>query len=125
MISTEVFTMAQSRHERAILAGRITAEMNFMEKVWALCARVPRGKVTTYAAIARALGSNGYRAVGMAMNRNPYAPAVPCHRVVGSDGSLIGFAGGLPKKRLLLSGEGVPLTGDRVKLSACLFDPAQ
>ena len=61
----------------------------------------------TYAWIAQALGSKGYRAVGNALNRNPYAPAVPCHRVVGSNGSLTGFAGGLEKKRRLLTEEGV------------------
>jgi methylated-DNA-[protein]-cysteine S-methyltransferase len=65
--------------------------------------------VTTYARIAQALGSKGYRAVGNALNRNPYAPAVPCHRVVGSDGSLTGFAGGLEKKRELLRREGLRL----------------
>ncbi len=117
--------MPQLQHERAILSGRITSDMSFMEKVWAVCARVPRGKVTTYAAIARALGSEGYRAVGMAMNRNPYAPAVPCHRVVASDGALTGYAGGLPKKRRMLLDEGVPLVGDRVALAQCLYDPAR
>ena len=92
-----------------ILAGRIVPGMNFNQKVWALCARVPAGRVVTYADIARALGSKGYRAVGNALNKNPYAPAVPCHRVVGSSGSLTGFAGGLAKKRAMLEAEGVRL----------------
>jgi methylated-DNA-[protein]-cysteine S-methyltransferase len=103
--------------ESAIKAGRVLPEMNFNQKVWALTARVPRGKVTTYARIAQALGSKGYRAVGNALNRNPYAPAVPCHRVVGSDGSLTGFAGGLEKKWRLLAAEGVTCSENRASLT--------
>jgi methylated-DNA-[protein]-cysteine S-methyltransferase len=84
--------------------------------VWAVTARIPAGEVRTYAWVARELGSKGYRAVGNALNRNPYAPVVPCHRVVGSNGSLTGFAGGLEKKRKLLLGEGVVLLNGRVVL---------
>ena len=106
--------------EARIRAGRLTAGMNFHEKVWALTARIPRGKVVTYSQIAHKLGSRGYRAVGQALNRNPYAPQVPCHRVVGSDGSLTGFASGVAKKKRLLVEEGVPMRGDRVDLQrAC------
>ena len=72
--------------------------MTFNQKVWAMTARIPKGTVTTYAAIAKALGTKAYRAVGNALNRNPYAPGVPCHRVVGSTGALTGFAGGLERK---------------------------
>src|SRR5690606_21789546 len=120
------FAMPLTTHpmKKSILHGRITRDMSSVEKVWAECACFPRGKVRTYGAIALALDSTGYRAVGMAMNRNPYAPAVPCHRVVGSDGSLTGFAGGLPKKRRMLLAEGVTLECDRVNLAECLFDPA-
>jgi methylated-DNA-[protein]-cysteine S-methyltransferase len=100
--------------EREIKAGRIVPGMSFNQKVWALTARVPAGKVTTYGQIAEALGTKGYRAVGNALNRNPYAPAVPCHRVVGSNGSLTGFAGGLEKKRQLLTKEGVVVQKGRV-----------
>src|SRR4051812_2671884 len=103
-------------HEREIKSGRIVPGMTFNEKVWALTARIPKGKVVTYADIARALGTTGYRAVGNALNRNPYAPKVPCHRVVGSTGALTGFAGGLPKKKKLLSEEGVTFRGERVAL---------
>jgi methylated-DNA-[protein]-cysteine S-methyltransferase len=99
--------------EAPIKAGRIMPGMNFNQKVWALPARIPAGKVTTYARIARALGSKGYRAVGNALNKNPYAPAVPCHRVVGSNGSLTGFAGGLEKKQRLLVEEGVECRNHR------------
>ncbi len=104
----------------AILQGKLTPDMNFNERVWALCARVPAGKVTTYGQIARKLNTQAYRAVGNALNRNPYAPAVPCHRVVGSDGSLTGFAGGLGKKEQLLQTEGVQLSRGRVDLKTYL-----
>ena len=101
--------------EREIKAGKILPGMSFNEKVWALTARIPPGQVRTYADIARELGTKGYRAVGNALNRNPYAPAVPCHRVVGSNGSLTGFAGGIDKKRELLKGEGIQFRGERVE----------
>lgn len=98
--------------QSAILAGRVLPEMTFQQRIWALCARIPAGRVTTYGALARAAGSpSGARAVGMAMNRNPYAPAVPCHRVVAGDGRLTGYAGGLAKKRAMLEAEGVCVTG--------------
>jgi len=102
--------------EAEILAGRIVKGMTFNEQAWAVCARVPKGKVTTYAAIARELGTQAYRAVGNAMNKNPYAPRVPCHRVVGSDGSLTGFAAGVEKKKRLLKAEGVVFTNGKVDL---------
>ena len=93
--------------EQSIKKGKLTQQMNFNQKVWALTARIPKGQVVTYGDIAKALKSKAYRAVGHALNRNPYSPAVPCHRVVGSNGALTGFAGGLPKKRKMLSEEGV------------------
>src|SRR5438046_9684198 len=104
--------------EHMIKSGQQKPGMSFNEKVWALTARIPRGKVMTYAQVARRLKSKGYRAVGNALNKNPYAPAVPCHRVVGSDGSLTGFAGGLAKKRALLQREGIPFAGAKVDLGA-------
>lgn len=105
-----------------IKAGRLHEGLSFNEKVWALTARIPQGKVTTYAQIAHKLGGRGYRAVGNALNRNPYAPAVPCHRVVGSRGQLTGFFHGVEQKRRLLAREGVPFVSDRVDLSRCLFE---
>lgn len=100
-----------------ILKGRIVPGMSFSQKVWAMTRRIPRGRVATYAQIARALNCRGPRAVGQALNRNPHAPQVPCHRVVGSDGRLTGFAGGLDAKRRLLESEGVNVQGERVILS--------
>jgi methylated-DNA-[protein]-cysteine S-methyltransferase len=114
-------TLATPSLESDIRAGRISPGMNFNQKVWALTSRVPAGKVTTYAEIARALDSEAYRAVGNALNRNPYAPRVPCHRVVGSSGSLTGFAHGIPKKRAMLQAEGVAFRGDRADLESCFF----
>ena len=97
-------------HEHHIKRGKITPEMNFNEKVWAVTARIPKGKITTYGDIAKALGSpQASRAVGNALNKNPYAPQVPCHRVVGCTGDLTGFAGGLNKKRQLLLEEGITI----------------
>src|SRR6478736_1721456 len=96
-----------SKFEPEIRAGKLKPGMTFNERVWTLTARIPAGKVVTYADIAAALGSKGYRAVGNALNKNPYAPGVPCHRVVGSDGSLTGFAHGIDKKRKILQTEGI------------------
>lgn len=106
--------------EQLIKAGKLHPKMSFNQKVWALTCRVPRGKVTTYGEIARKLGGNAYRAVGNALNHNPYAPQVPCHRVVGSDGKLTGFAGGIPKKHKMLVAEGVAMNGQRVDLETSL-----
>lgn len=103
--------------EQAIKSGQLVPQMTFSQKVWALCSRIPVGQVTTYGDIARALGCRGARAVGYALNRNPYAPQVPCHRVVGSNGALTGFAGGLPAKAQLLTAEGVTIDGNRADLS--------
>lgn len=107
---------------QSIQTGRVESDMSFNEQVWAICTTVPAGKVTTYGAIARKLGKpNAARAVGQAMNRNPYAPDVPCHRVVGADGKLTGYAGGLPKKLRMLEAEGVTVRDGRVD-RACIVD---
>lgn len=106
------------RYEQDIKSGRVLPGMNFNQKVWAMTVRIPAGQLATYGQIARVLGSpQAARAVGNALNKNPYAPQVPCHRVVGSTGSLTGFAGGLDKKRELLQGEGVDCDGARVVMT--------
>ena len=74
---------------------------------------VPRGRVTTYGRLAAALGRGTARSVGTALSKNPFAPEVPCHRVVRADGSLGGFNGytsgpELERKRRMLREEGVP-----------------
>jgi len=92
-------------------------EKSFSEKCYAILQRVPRGKVTTYGELAKAAGSpNSARAVGKAMNKNPYAPCVPCHRVVGSDGRLVGFASGLDEKTKMLEKEGIKIVEGKIDL---------
>ena len=110
---------ATTELESQIRQGKLSPAMSFAQKVWAITARIPRGKVVTYADIAKSLKSTGYRAVGQALHRNPYAPGVPCHRVVGSDGQLTGYAHGLPKKRKMLEDEGISFSGSRVDLGQC------
>ena len=71
-------------------------------------ARVPYGEVVSYGELARRAGNpKAARAVGMTMNRNRIPIVLPCHRVVGANGSLVGYAGGLDRKRFLLELEGV------------------
>jgi methylated-DNA-[protein]-cysteine S-methyltransferase len=81
----------------------------FYQAVWKACAQIPAGQVRTYGWIARRIGKPGAaRAVGQALGKNPFAPAIPCHRVVGADGRLTGYsgAGGVAAKRRLLQKEG-------------------
>ncbi|MFB3919709.1 MAG: methylated-DNA--[protein]-cysteine S-methyltransferase [Candidatus Velamenicoccus archaeovorus] len=78
----------------------------FQKAVYAATMEIPLGETRSYAWIARRIGSpKSSRAVGNALNKNPYAPFVPCHRVISSDGSLGGFRGGLVKKLRLLKQE--------------------
>ena len=84
----------------------------FEQRVYAALRTVPSGRVTTYAALARALGIRSPRAVGGALRRNPFAPEVPCHRVIRSDGAIGGFRGrtggaAVREKRARLAAEGV------------------
>lgn len=88
---------------------------NFHQRCYDALRKVPKGKVITYADLARYLGSKGYRAVGNAMNRNPYAPVVPCHRVVRSGGEIGGYARGTRAKVKMLRDEGVAVQGGRVQ----------
>lgn len=75
----------------------------FMKQVWAALCEIPYGKTASYKEIAVKVGSpKAARAVGLANNRNPIAIFIPCHRVIGSDGSLTGYAGGLDLKKRLL-----------------------
>lgn len=75
----------------------------FQRKVWEALRRIPYGRTTTYQALARDLGDVlAIRAVAAANGRNPIALIVPCHRVIGSDGSLTGYAAGLHRKKALL-----------------------
>lgn len=90
--------------------------MKFNEKCYKVLRKVPKGKVTTYKEIARALDSKAYQAVGNAMNKNPYAPEVPCHRCVRSNGEVGGFASGTENKIKMLKREGVEVKDGKVDL---------
>jgi methylated-DNA-[protein]-cysteine S-methyltransferase len=94
------------------LATTIVGE-EFQRRVWELIDRIPYGQTTTYGEMAQELGDPVLaREVGAAVGRNPLSIVVPCHRVVGKDGKLTGYAGGLERKRFLLELEGA---GKRVE----------
>jgi len=101
-------------------------ESVFAAQVYALARKIPRGKVATYGQLAKLVGHPGAaRAVGLLMKHNPYAPKVPCHRVVAADGNLTGFSGGdgIPTKRRMLSEEGVQFKGDKVWMAQSQWQP--
>ncbi|MFH0763687.1 MAG: MGMT family protein [Candidatus Omnitrophota bacterium] len=80
----------------------------FEKKVYLAVSGIPKGEVRSYKWVAKAAGRpRAARAVGNALNKNPYAPVVPCHRVVKSDGSIGGFSKGIKSKKKLLASEGV------------------
>jgi methylated-DNA-[protein]-cysteine S-methyltransferase len=80
----------------------------FQKKCYEILKKLPQGCITTYADLAIAIGHKGaYRAVGSAMNKNPFAPKVPCHRVIKSNGDLGGYAFGDAKKIKRLHQEGI------------------
>jgi methylated-DNA-[protein]-cysteine S-methyltransferase len=83
----------------------------FQQRVWRELTKIPFGETRSYGQLAKRLNNpNGSRAVGLANGRNPIAVIVPCHRVIGADGSLTGFGGGLDRKEWLLTHEGQPVT---------------
>ena len=89
------------------------------KKTYGLLKKVPAGRVTTYKALADELGTRSYRAIGQFMKHNPYAPAVPCHRVVAAGGAIGGFMGKtdgkeIVKKIRLLQSEGVRIRNHRI-----------
>ena len=96
------------------LAPRGTA---FQQRVWTSISGVPFGETITYAALAERVGSAGAsRAAGLATGRNPISLIIPCHRIVGSNGSLTGYGGGLDRKRALLRFETAVASGRDAKL---------
>jgi methylated-DNA-[protein]-cysteine S-methyltransferase len=103
---------AAARQLAAYFAGELTrfdlplalAGTPFQQKVWAALQDIPYGQTVTYGQLAALLGSPAAsRAVGLANGKNPVSIVVPCHRVIGSDGSLTGYGGGLDRKRFLLA----------------------
>ena len=87
----------------------------FNDKCYQLLKQIPKGKVTTYGEIARALNTRAWRAVGSAMAKNENLFVVPCHRVVRADGSIGQYALGAGKKAELLVSEGVDVSGGKIK----------
>ena len=84
-----------------------TGGTDFQRKVWQALRTIPAGETRSYGQLAVQIGSPGaMRALGLANGANPVAIAIPCHRVIGADGTLTGFGGGLPRKRWLLRHEG-------------------
>jgi methylated-DNA-[protein]-cysteine S-methyltransferase len=76
----------------------------FQKQVWDALVKIPYGETSSYGKLAKDIGKPGAaRAVGMANNRNPIPVIIPCHRVIGADGSLTGYGGGLPMKEKLLA----------------------
>jgi methylated-DNA-[protein]-cysteine S-methyltransferase len=110
--AAEPFASA-ARQLAAYFAGDLTAfdlplapaGTQFQRRVWSELRTIPYGQTCSYGEIARRIGSAS-RAVGLANGKNPIALIIPCHRVIGSDGSLTGYGGGLDRKRYLLDLEG-------------------
>ncbi len=97
--------------------------MNFDEKVLSLCKKIPKGRISTYKEIAKALKTKAYRAVGNALRRNKRPIVIPCHRVLNSDGSIGGYQGKLNnnKKISLLKKEGIKIKNNKIDLKRYLF----
>jgi methylated-DNA-[protein]-cysteine S-methyltransferase len=98
----------------------------FAERVYAALRQVPRGRVTSYLALAEAVSCGSAQAIGQVLRRNPYAPEVPCHRVVDSQGNLHGFRGektgaAMDEKAALLEKEGVQIRSGKVEGFAKIF----
>lgn len=90
--------------------------IGFNDRVYNLIKKIPKGRVSTYRIVAERLGTRAYRAVGQALRRNSYAPFVPCHRVVCSDGKLGGYSGKMnsSKKIRLLKKEGLLVKNNKI-----------
>lgn len=100
--------------------------MTLTAKVYQLTSRIPKGKVTTYGAIAKTLKVGSARPIGNILHVNPYAPKVPCHRVVNSQGMLaknFGAKGKIVTHAKLLRAEGVKIVNNRVDLKKYLWKP--
>jgi len=96
---------------------------NFSKRVWELTKKIPKGKVSTYKEIAKAIGTKAYRAIGNALKKNPYPIRIPCHRVVCSDGSLGGYKGKTnnKEKKRLLEKEGIKIEKNKINLKKYLY----
>ncbi len=101
--------MITERQKRGLIRRIEEADATpFQKRVWRAILEIPRGEVCSYSWVAKKIGRpKAVRAVGNALGKNPFAPLVPCHRVIRKDGSIGGFAGGASKKEHLLKKEGV------------------
>ena len=96
----------------------LSRKTEFEKAVLMATLEIPRGKVSTYKRIAKRIGRpNAYRAVGNALHKNPLAPIIPCHRVIRSDGLIVGDEQSVKERRRRLLEEGIPVKGNRVRLS--------
>ena len=108
---TELILKCKNQLEEYFAGKRKTFDLplvpkgtEFQQKVWKALTEIPYGETRTYGEIAAAVGNpKAARAVGMANNKNPIGIIIPCHRVVGANGKLVGYAGGMEKKEWLLS----------------------
>lgn len=94
---------------------------NFQKRVYKILKKVPKGKITTYKKIAEKLRTSP-RAVGNALNKNPYAPRIPCHRVIKTNGEVGGFASGTKNKIKLLKKEGIKILKGEIALKKYNFN---
>ncbi len=96
--------------------------MKLEHKVYEKLLQVPKGKVTTYGELAKAVGlKNGQRAIGRIMNKNPFPVIVPCHRVIMSDGKVGGYAWGEKVKTNMLSREGIEIKKGKIQNADVIF----
>jgi methylated-DNA-[protein]-cysteine S-methyltransferase len=109
------------RFEALAAIAHATAGTLFQRAVWSALVTIPAGETLSYGALAERIGlPKAVRAVGLANGANPIAIVVPCHRVIGSNGSLTGYGGGLPRKQWLLEHEGARLSRSTRSVSTAL-----
>jgi methylated-DNA-[protein]-cysteine S-methyltransferase len=99
--------------------AKLSTQNPFSTKVYTFCKQIPPGRISTYKEVAKALHTKACRAVGQALRDNPYAPIVPCHRVVSSDGTIGGFNGNTKGKSIwrkisMLRKEGIKIENNRI-----------
>lgn len=98
-------------------------EPSFAQAVYNITRLIPKGKISTYKEVAAALNNpKSVRAVGNALNKNPHAPIVPCHRVIKSNGEVGGFANGIKKKIAILKKEAIIINKGKIDLKKYIYE---
>lgn len=124
--SSSAVSLAKKQLEEYFAGSRLKFDVplkpksgtDFQKSVWKKLQKIPFGKINSYGEVAQKVGSpKAARAIGSANNKNPLPLFIPCHRVVGASGDLVGFAPGLAPKRWLLRFEGHSLTENRINIS--------